>query len=159
MTTASELATELQRIFGDAVDCVARSPRRLYVGVPPERLLEVFEQLRAWHPGFRLATSTVLDLREEIGVFHHFAINGESLVVTLKVMARKPDPSVPSLAPRIPAANWIEREMHDLTGVRFVGHPDPRRLVKAAAFPDVHPLRRDFDPVAFKEEIGEHLDY
>jgi Ni,Fe-hydrogenase III component G len=69
------------------------------------------------------------------------------------VVLPKPEPRVASLAQRIPAADWIEREMHDLLGVTFEGHPDPRRLVKAEAYFDVHPQRRDFDPAAFRETV------
>lgn len=156
---ASELGASLKATFGEGVEWTCHSAKRLYVSIPPERLLGVFDSLRERLPGFRLGTSTAIDLRDGIGVFHHFVVNGTPLVITLKVFARKPDPHVPSLTPRIPAASWIEREMHDLLGVVFEGHPDLRRLVKAEAFPDVHPLRRDFDPKAFKESIGERLPY
>ncbi|MBM4062514.1 MAG: NADH-quinone oxidoreductase subunit C [Planctomycetes bacterium] len=156
---AAELQQALAGAFGDRIVAAERSPRRLYVMTAPAELLAVFDWLLAHLPGLRLATSTAIDLRDGVGVFHHFAINGSPLLVTVKVVAAKPAPVVPSLTPRIPAANWIEREMHDLVGVDFAGHPDPRRLVKAAAFPDVFPLRRDFDPEAFKESIGERLEY
>jgi len=153
--TATELASRLAEAFPGKVEAVARSPKRLYVGIAAGDLRGIVAWLGENVPGLRLATSTGIDLREGVGVFHHFAINGQALVVTLKVIAPKPDPVVPSLAPTLAAAAWIEREMHDLLGVRFEGHPDLRRLVKAAAFPDVFPLRRDFDPAAFKESIGE----
>ena len=155
---ATALREDLSAAFGQEVECVARSGKRLYVGLAPGLLLDVFEWLRARLPGFRLATSTAIDLRDGLGVFHHFVVNGQALVITLKVLAPKPEPTVPSLAPRIPAADWIEREMHDLSGVIFDGHPDLRRLVKAKAFPDTFPIRRDFDPEAFKESIGERAD-
>ena len=60
---------------------------------------------------------------------------------------------------KVPAAAWIEREMTDLVGVVFDGHPEPHRLVKAEAFPDTVPLRRDFDVAKFKEEIGESPEF
>jgi NADH-quinone oxidoreductase subunit C len=156
---ATRLGQRLEIAFPDGVRWTARSPKRLYVVVPADALLDVFEFFRSGIHGFRLGTSTVIDLYDGVGVFHHFAINGQPLVVTVKCILPKPDPKIPSLAARIPAADWIEREMHDLAGVEFVGHPDPRRLVKAAAFPDTLPLRRDFDPAAFKESIGERPEF
>jgi len=54
-----------------------------------------------------------------------------------------------SVANVVPAANWIEREMHDLLGVNFPGHPDMRRLILDDSWPEgVYPLRKDFDQVA-----------
>ncbi|MRR08830.1 Fe-S-binding domain-containing protein, partial [bacterium] len=55
-------------------------------------------------------------------------------------------PRLPSITPVIAGANWSEREIRDLLGVEFDGHPDPRRLVLSDDWPQgVHPLRRDFD--------------
>jgi Ni,Fe-hydrogenase III component G len=156
---ATKLGKRLDCELETNLEWTARSPKRLYVSVPPEHLYEVFDWLLANLPGFRLGTSTGIDLREGVGVFHHFPVNGTPLVVTLKVLAPKPNPHVPSLAVKIPSAGWIEREIHDLLGVVFDGHPDLSRLVKAEAFPDTFPLRRDFDAHEFKESIGEHLDF
>ena len=119
----------------------------------------IYRFLQEEYEGFRVGTSTAIDLREGVGVYHHCPINGIALIVTLKVLAPKPEPSLPSLATIVPAAAWIEREMHDITGVVFEGHPDLRRLIKAEAFPDTFPLRRGFDVPAFKESIGEQLDF
>ena len=156
---ATKLGKRLDCELETSLEWTARSPKRLYVSVPPEHLYEVFDWLLSNLPGFRLGTSTGIDLREGVGVFHHFPVNGTALVITLKVVAPKPNPHVPSLAAKIPAAGWIEREIHDLLGVVFDGHPDLSRLVKAEAFPDTFPLRRDFDAHEFKESIGEHLDF
>ena len=156
---AEKLQGRLESTFGADIACVARSPKRLYVSMAPARLYAVFDWLQAEVPGLRFGTSTAMDLREGIGVFHHLPVNGTPLVVTLKVVAPKPDPRVPSLAVRVPAASWIEREMAELVGVVFEGHPEPERLLKAEAFPDTYPLRRDFDVARFKEDIGEPTDF
>jgi len=55
----------------------------------------------------------------------------------------KPMPTVRSAVPLWAAANWLEREVFDLFGVRFLGHPDLRRLVMPDAF-TAHPLRKDY---------------
>jgi NADH-quinone oxidoreductase subunit C len=155
---AARLGARLKAAF-PGIRWTARTPKRLYMTVPAALLLDIFEWCRAELAGFRLGTSTVIDLPQGVGVFHHFVINGLPLVMTVKVILAKPEPKIPSLAARLPAADWIEREMHDLLGVEFEGHPDQRRLLKAAAFPDTYPLRRDFDPAAFKESIGESPEY
>jgi Ni,Fe-hydrogenase III large subunit/Ni,Fe-hydrogenase III component G len=68
------------------------------------------------------------------------------LFVTLEVSLDPARPAVPSISDRIPAASWHEREAHDLFGVVFEGHPDPRPLVVHDGWPEgLHPLRKRFD--------------
>ena len=66
--------------------------------------------------------------------------------VRLRVWLPGNDPVVDSLVTVWPGANWLEREIFDLFGVRFTGHPDLRRILLPEDW-EGHPLRRDF-PVA-----------
>jgi NADH-quinone oxidoreductase subunit C len=52
-------------------------------------------------------------------------------------------PSVPSVVELWPSANWMEREVWDLYGIRFAGHPDLRRILLYDEF-EGHPLRKDY---------------
>ena len=63
----------------------------------------------------------------------------------LRVKARVPEdaPVVPSVTPLYPSANWMEREVWDLYGIRFEGHPDLRRILLYDEF-EGHPLRKDY---------------
>ena len=58
--------------------------------------------------------------------------------------------AVPSLTDLYPAANWFEREVWDLFGVYFSGHPDLRRLLTDYGF-EGHPLRKDFPMTGYVE--------
>jgi NADH-quinone oxidoreductase subunit C len=71
--------------------------------------------------------------------------------ITLRVRVPGSDPTVDSLFPVWPGANWLEREVFDLFGIRFNGHPDLRRILLPADF-EGHPLRRDY-PVEGHRDI------
>ncbi len=66
----------------------------------------------------------------------------------LKVRLSEDEPEVPSIAGLWPTANWHEREVFDMMGIRFSGHPDLRRILMWEGYP-YHPLRKDF-PLAGK---------
>jgi NADH-quinone oxidoreductase subunit C len=63
--------------------------------------------------------------------------------IRLRVMVESIDPSVDSITPVWPAANFYEREVWDLFGVRFNGHPGLRRIMLPEEW-DGHPLRKDY---------------
>ena len=131
------LAALADRIF-------ERNPQRIYVDVPPENTLAanriVYEDL-----GGRLATASGVDERDRIEMLYHYCMDGDGVVVTIRTWALKPEVRLDSVAQFLPAAGWIEREVQDLLGVTFVGHPDPRRLILADEWPEgVYPLRRDY---------------
>src|SRR5260370_4545512 len=62
--------------------------------------------------------------------------------------------SVASLVSVFPGANWFEREVYDLYGVVFTGHPGPRRLHTDYGF-ESHPLRKEFPLTGFVHERGD----
>lgn len=68
----------------------------------------------------------------------------------LKVFVNDPEPAVPSLTGVWKGAEWPEREVYDLFGIRFSGHPDLRRILMPDGFVD-HPLRKDY-PLTGKGE-------
>ncbi len=72
----------------------------------------------------------------------------------LKCYVNDPSPNVPSVTSVWPGANWMEREVFDMFGVTFEGHPDLRRILTWDAF-KAHPLRKDY-PLRGQ---GEREDY
>ena len=70
--------------------------------------------------------------------------------VRLQVKLTGADPIVDSLVPVWPGANWLEREIFDLFGIRFNGHPDLRRILLPEDW-EGYPLRRDFPVPGFRD--------
>ena len=70
--------------------------------------------------------------------------------VRLQVRLTGQDPVVDSLVPVWPGANWLEREIFDLFGIRFNGHPDLRRILLPEDW-EGYPLRKDFPVEGFRD--------
>jgi len=68
----------------------------------------------------------------------------------LRVKLSGDDPVVDSLVPVWPGANWLEREIFDLMGIRFTGHPDLRRILLPDDW-EGHPLRKDFPVEGYRD--------
>jgi NADH-quinone oxidoreductase subunit C len=68
----------------------------------------------------------------------------------LRVRLSSDDPVVDSLVPVWPGANWLEREIFDLFGIQFTGHPDLRRILLPDDW-EGYPLRKDFPVEGFRD--------
>jgi len=132
----AKLKEHLKEAFIEAV-----TPRegRLTVEVPKESISLAAEYLCGEY-GARLVTISATDLGLDIQLLYHLSL--PKTLVNLKTIVPKEDMRIASLTPSIFAANWIEREIHDLFGVEFEGHPDPRRLILSYEWPkDNTPLK------------------
>ncbi|MBU0635355.1 MAG: NADH-quinone oxidoreductase subunit C [Candidatus Omnitrophica bacterium] len=128
----------------DIIEVFDKSATRVYIEIKPEALVRVanyaFYDLEA-----RFGIASGVDTREHIEILYHFIQEEVNLIISLRVKLPKDKPEIDSLAPSFEAANWIEREIHELLGVNFRGHPDLRRLLLPDAWPQgVYPLRRDY---------------
>ncbi len=142
--TLDDVIRRVQQIAGAAaLTFERRRPRRVYFSVAKESARETGRKLIE-DLGARFATATGSDIGEDLEVVYHFECDAVGLVVNMRVRTPKGEPVLPSLTPVVPPAEWIEREINDLVGIRFEGHPDPRRLILADDWPQgVYPLRRD----------------
>ena len=82
-------------------------------------------------------------------VVYHFLSPKQNLRVRVKAETDEVTP-VPSIIGAFPGADWFEREIYDLYGVLFTGHPDLRRILTDYGF-EGYPLRKDFPLTGFVE--------
>lgn len=85
-------------------------------------------------------------------VIHLYSITHNHRV-RLRVPVPESDPSMDSLVPLWKGANWFEREIWDMYGIRFPGHPDLRRLLLYDQFQG-HPLRKDYPMTKRQPLVG-----
>ena len=81
-------------------------------------------------------------------VVYHLRAIGNGIEIRLKTDVGEEKSELPSVLPVWRTANWHEREIYDMMGIRFAGHPDLRRILMWEGYP-YHPLRKDF-PLAGK---------
>lgn len=112
-------------------------------------LLEVMQFLKEVLGFDTLIDVTAVDYLNFEGAKDRFGVvyvvlnttTGERLI--LKTFVNDPDPELPTLVPLWGAANWLEREVYDMFGIRFAGHPDLRRILMPDEFTSF-PLRKDY---------------
>ncbi|NPV55637.1 MAG: NADH-quinone oxidoreductase subunit D [Anaerolineae bacterium] len=122
--------------------------------VPVELLISFVNRLKNERGYDYLSSITSVDYEQDgyfEVVYHLYRIlGGESM--TLKVRTGRETPQVPSLYHIFPGADLQEREVWDLMGIKFEGHPDLRRVLLWEGFYG-HPLQKDWKEPYFEEEI------
>jgi NADH-quinone oxidoreductase subunit C len=88
-------------------------------------------------------------------VYHFFSLPLKHRL-RLEVPVEEDDAEVDSLTPLWPGANWLEREVWDMFGIRFRGHPNLTRILMYEAFVG-HPLRKDY-PVNRRQPLIGPID-
>jgi NADH-quinone oxidoreductase subunit C len=164
--TSADIIAALEAKFGDRIKSKKLDAIDPFAVVAPEDLVEVCRFLRD-DPGLRfdlLNCVSGVDYFEpdpkkapkagfepHLEVVYHMQSFAYRHRFVLKVSlprwkGDKPGqlPEVPTVTGVWPAADWHEREVYDLCGVWFVGHPDPRRMLLAEDW-EGHPLRKDYE--------------
>jgi len=132
----------------EAVESVAEFRGETTVVVPARFLRAAAERLRDdallrfdLLSGISCVDRYPLEPRFELN--YHLTSIPRRAKVRIRVRAGGENPAVDSLIPVWPGSNWMEREVFDLFGVRFAGHPDLRRIVLPEDW-EGYPLRKDF---------------
>jgi len=139
---------ELTQRFGrPIVPLEAPQPNELYLQASSDLAGALCSALCRKHGG-RLVGVFAEDARETAQTFFVYYVHALDTAhgfVLVRVPVSAESPELNSLTPALPAANWQEREIQDLFGIRLSGHPNPRRCALHDDWPEVFPLRKDFD--------------
>ncbi len=145
--TSAHTVEKLQAAFSGLAASEFRGQTR--VVAPVESLLDVLRTLKERHGFDLLVDVTCVDYldypgaKDRFGLVYLLANTETNQRLTVRCFVNDPEPTVPSVVELWEGANWLEREVWDLFGVHFAGHPDLRRIVLPEEFA-AHPLRKDY---------------
>jgi NADH-quinone oxidoreductase subunit C len=151
---AHPLVKRLKEKFGEAVGDASEFIGQLSVYVDRERIVEVCDFLRTDEktPFDYLSDLTCVHYPDRGDVPFEMIYNLFSIPANERVRLKaktSDEAGIDSVTGVWPAANWLEREVYDLFGIRFANHPDLRRLLLPPDW-EGHPMRKDF-PLEFVE--------
>ena len=142
------ILADLQKRFRGRIEAVhSPRPNEVYVHAKMD-LVAGFAAHLCRNCEARLVNLFADDARETDGAFHVyyvFALDAAHGFIILRAPVPPDKPEFASLTNAIHGVNWQEREVQDLFGLKLIGHPNPRRCALHDDWPEVHPLRKDFD--------------
>jgi len=145
-----KIVQDLQERFGSSIE---EFRDEVHVFVKPEQIVDALTLLRDKHEFELLSAQTASDYWPQMSPRFHVIYQLTSLAKNLSVQLRVPvngdQLKVPTATRVYEVANWRERELMDMFGIEFEGHPDPRRLLLPED-QDGHPLCKDF-PLGYEE--------
>lgn len=119
-----------------------KNPRRVYFTVRKEDIVETVKFLFKVM-GLRFSIATATDMPKAFEILYHFSCDKTGAFYSVRVFIEdKEHPEIDSITPIFCGAEWIEREMWEMLGINFKGHPNLKRLLLADDWPEGEfPLR------------------
>lgn len=155
-----DLISQLKSKFSNRIqDVFIKSKKRVYITIGAKDIKEISQYVfRDLACRFNIASA--VDNLSNFEILYHFTKDDIGSVLSLRVTLHdKNDPHIDSITPFLKGAEWIEREMHELFGIEFDGHPNMKPLLLPDDWPQgVYPLRKDFIPPK-REDRGHSHDH
>jgi NADH:ubiquinone oxidoreductase subunit C len=122
-----------------------KNPKRIYLEIDKNDLKEVARKLYKDF-NMRLSTITGIDNEKNFELIFHFGLDKTGELFNVRVfIADKTNPEIDSLVDLFKSSDWVEREIHELLGIKFKGHPNLKHLLLDDDWPkDSYPLRKDY---------------
>ena len=147
-TIIRELTKKFDYLQGKVI---IQRPRRIFLEVPMEHFLEVFEYLVKEFQFSHLCTITGFDEQERLGFMYHLA-KDPGFLINIKTSVLKEKPVIKTVTTFFAGAEIYERELVDLFGAKVEGLPEGNRYPLTDDWPtDQFPLRKDWLPAAALE--------
>jgi NADH-quinone oxidoreductase subunit C len=149
-TKTEKIAQALVEQFGARLEEFREEAQ---VIIPPEQIIPALTFLRDQQGFELLSAQTAIDYWPQVAPRFHVIYQMTSIANKLWLQLRVPvdgnNPSLPTATHLYDVADWRERELMDMFGIQFEGHPDPRPILMPEGT-DGHPLRKDF-PLGYEE--------
>ena len=142
--TTTELLTAIQACHSDYSEIIGEESQQA-LRVEAGRLVELMQWLRN-HEEYQfimLRNLTAVDYEEHLDVIYHVYSMALRQTIVVTTCCPAEGSEVPSVTSIWSAADFQEREVYDLMGIRFTGHPDLRRILMPEEYTE-HPLRKSF---------------
>ncbi len=128
MNTAS-IIQKLEDTFHALIEEVdIRSIHRVTIVIHSDTLTEIAKVL-LFEMDFRFVIASAYQTKVGFEILYHFSFDSLGLIINIKVLLPEDHPEIDSLCPLLVAANWIEREIHELYGINFINHPNLEKLI------------------------------
>jgi NADH-quinone oxidoreductase subunit C len=142
-TIKEEIFENLRAVSGDHLE-ISQDSFFTYFKVSPDGLLPLMQSLKEQLGMNYLSNLTAVDYNEEFELIYHlYAIPDNGQKIALKTRVPRDQAELSSVFSIFPTADWQEREVFDLMGIRFSQHPNLVRVLLPYDFAG-HPLRKDF---------------
>jgi Ni,Fe-hydrogenase III component G len=131
-----------ERFPDDVIDTEVILQRRGLVSIRKNALINIAHHLFEVEK-CRFIIASGMDSKEGIEILYHFSKDEWGYVINLQVILDRSNPEVESLTALFAAADWIEREIHEILGVNFLNHPNLEPFISAGNWAeDEFPYRR-----------------
>ncbi|MBD3271028.1 MAG: hypothetical protein GF384_00640 [Elusimicrobia bacterium] len=133
-----------EHLKNDITSVFDKSPKRVYISANASAIIRIADYM--FHTmGARFNIASAVDVRSHFEILYHFTIEDINLLISFRVTLDKAKPEIDSLTRVFKASDWIEREIHEMFGINFKGHPNLKRLLLSDDWPeDIHPLKCDY---------------
>jgi NADH:ubiquinone oxidoreductase subunit C len=130
--------------FGRSIHQIeVKSDTRATITADKDKIIEIADYLYRilkW----RFIIASALETKQGFEIYYHFSNDRSGMILNIHVILDKVKPEVESLTCLFEAANWIEREMHELLGIHFLHHPNLQKLISEGNWAEgVYPYRKN----------------